>query len=464
MASVRIGGQGADLSLGMASPAAGAVAVRAKRQDTTQALLLFVPLFYASLFNQLRPLGSAPLLLAAGAMIYVGLTSARRYMQPILLLYAALALLYTGLSYTGVLHAGLTLLFVPAAIPRQSAYALLLPFAVAGFALYHQGVWQGKRGFVLLETCTLGMTLTFKLFSLVVPIQDSLTGELYRDYSGIFQMVDPVALLAFILVRRTVQSPWATHRTKIVVAVLLLVTSNSAQANIAMGVLVPLLLVPAARRLTTVLFLLTLLAIPIIAWPYAQQIWTADPNTGIRLYFWHDVLQRVWESNGVGVGFGTETIRPYYALEASDVSLADVSDPSFIFTGAHNAFMDALYRMGVPGFLLLATFVVRLFGKVLRGPAALAGVMDLWTICAVFTVMMVNVALVSFNFFFGVTFFLGWLVFRTSQVPAVIGHHPSPLELRRRDGGAQYGAPPVASWRRADGSKTDRSGIGHPLP
>jgi hypothetical protein len=414
MASVQIGEQGRNFSLNAALLPTRLAAMQAARQDTIQALLLFVPLFYACFFTQLRPLGTLPLVIAAGPLVYVGLVFGRRYMQPLLLLFGALAIVYTGLSLLGVLDRGLTLLFLRSAIVRQSAYAFLLPFAVAAFAIYHEGVSQGKKPFVVLETSVLVMAIIVKMLSIVFPIEDQLTGELYRDYSGIYQMLNPIALLAFILVRRTLQSPQTTHYGKVAIAIILLVTSNSSQANIIMAVLVPLILLPKARQTITFCFLIALITIAICAWPYAQEIWIADPNTGIRLFFWHDALDRVWESGGLGVGFGTETIRPLYELQATDVTLVGIDDPSFILIGAHNAFVDAIYRMGVLGFVLLAMFIVRLFVRVIRGPVGDVGVLDCWVVCAISVIMMVNVGLASFNFFFGTTFFIAWLVYRYS--------------------------------------------------
>jgi hypothetical protein len=414
MVSVQIGEQGRDVFPEMAPHLARKAEIDAARQDTIQALLLFVPLFYACFFTQLRSLGTLPLVIAAGALVYVGLVFARRYMQPILFLFGGLALVYVGLSFLGLLDRRLTLMFLRGAILQQSAYALLLPFAVPAFALYHEGVSHGKKAFITLENAVLIMAIIVKMISVVVPVEDPLSGEVYRDYSGIFQLLNPIALLAFVLVRRTLQSPDITHYGKVLIAVLLLATSSSSQANIVMGILVPLLLIPTAKQTITFCFLIALIGVAVCSWPYAQEIWIADPNTGIRLFFWHDALDRVWESGGLGVGFGTETIRPLYELQATDVSLVDVDNPSFILIGAHNAFVDATYRMGILGFVLLSVFITRLFAKVVRGSINDISVMDCWVVCALTVIMMVNVGLASFNFFFGTAFFIAWLVFRSS--------------------------------------------------
>lgn len=395
-------------------------------RDRNQALWLFIPLFYACFFWQLRPLGAPALLVALGALVVSGFVYGRRYLSPALLVFSGLGLVYVLVSYLGLLGRGITLLFQPSAIAQQSAYALFLPFTVAAFAVYHEGVSQGRRAFVTLETGVLIMAIVAKLINSIAPEQDALTGELLINYAGIFQLVTPVALLAFVLVRRTLQSPRATQGTMVALAIILLVTSDSAQGNIAMGILVPLVLLPQAKRTITFCFLLLLMAIPLIAWPYAQEIWLTDPNTGIRLFFWHDALDRLWQSGGVGVGFGTETIRPLYALRTTDVTLSGIEDPNFILIGSHNAFIDAYYRMGVIGGGLLTIFVFGLFVKVVRGTIVQVSTMDCWVVCALAISLMVNVGLASFNFFFGSAFFLGWLMYRS--VPAqhrAIAHMPA---------------------------------------
>jgi hypothetical protein len=414
MASVQAGGAGNDLSGETVIPRSRAAVIRQARQDTIQALWLFIPLFYGCFFNYLRPFGTAPLLIVFGALVYVALTFGRKYIHPALLLFAALAVVYIALSYAGVLDRRITLLYSRDAILQQSVYAVMLPFAVAGFAVYHDGVSQGKRTFIQLETVLLMMAAAVKLSNVVVPTEDSLTGEMSRDYGGIAQMINPIAFLVFVLVRRTLASPGASHAARIGIILVLFITSQSAQANIALLILVPMVLFPKSRRSITLWFLVALLAIIVAAWPYAEQVWIMDPNTGIRLFFWHDVLERLWESRGTGVGFGTETIRPVYELHVTNVSLVGEESGSFIYIGSHNAFMDAAYRMGVIGFLILTLFMGRMLVKVIRSPEAL--IMDCWVACALMVILMVNVGLASFNLFFGSVFFTAWLVFRTSTM------------------------------------------------
>ena len=89
MASTRAGDYGPHL-LHRAVPATmHATTAQSARKDTIQALWLAVPLFYACFFNQFRPLGAIPLLVAAGSLSAFGLAFGQRYMRPALFVFAA---------------------------------------------------------------------------------------------------------------------------------------------------------------------------------------------------------------------------------------------------------------------------------------------------------------------------------------------------------------------------------------
>jgi hypothetical protein len=383
-----------------------------KYDDAIKAIWLAIPLIYACFFDVFRGLGSPAFIVAAGALASFGLLYGRRYIQAPLIFFAALAASYAALSYVGALDRGLTLLFDRSAIAQQSAYAITLPFIIPAFAVYHEAVHDKKRAFLILQNTIFILALASKFWYFLSPAADPVTGESLRIWAGLTQFVNLIAILAFMLVHRTLEAPGRTMFERRTIAILLLVTSASSQATIAMITLVGMMILPRVRRLLAGGFVVLMAIIPIIAWPFAQEIWVLDPNTGIRLFFWHDAVDRVLASGGIGVGFGTETIRPVYALDASDVTLVGIDDPGFIFIGSHNAFVDAGYRLGVIGFFVLILYFGSLFRRVLRQPDA--SVMDCWVVCAIVTVLMVNVGMASINFLFGTVFFIGWLVYRVT--------------------------------------------------
>jgi len=96
--------------------------------------------------------------------------------------------------------------------------------------------------------------------------------------------------------------------------------------------------------------------------------------------------------------------------------------------GSHNAFFDAVYRMGVLGGGLLIYYFSDQVRSVLRGnPAGRS--FDQWVVACLFTLLMVNVGLVSINFLLGSTFLMGWLAFRISTNFASERRAPKSLAL-----------------------------------
>jgi len=387
-----------------------------RREEVNQALWLLPPFIYICLFGYVRNLGTGPLLIALGMLTAFGVGYGRRYIQTPLILLSCLAVVYIGLSYMGVLDRGITLMYSREAIPQQSAYAVMLPFVVAGFAAYHERVAAGNVTFIRLETVIFLIACAAKLYDFAYP-SSYFGAEAERQFAGIAQLVNNMMILAFIFVRRILYADHVPWLTKLIAAFILLITSSSAQAGIVLMMLLVLMILPKERLKLTLMFLCLFVVVPFVAAAFAQTIWKLDPNTGIRLFFWRDALDRVWQSGGTGVGFGTETIRPVYGLNAADVTILTEDDPGFIYVGSHNAFVDALYRMGVLGFLLLGGFVLRLFIRVVRGFRG-NSVFDCWVTCALVTNLMVNVGLASINLFFGSAFLIGWLVYRITTADA----------------------------------------------
>jgi hypothetical protein len=376
----------------------------------SQVLLLLLPFLWASLFPIFRPLGVAALAVALAPLIFVGLNGARHYVAPPLIVFAAITAVYGVLSYFGFLDQRLTLMFSPGAVFQQCAYGLVLVFAVASFAFYHEGVEQGRRWFLVLEEVVFLLGILSRIVNLVLLDADTASIDSVASNVGFSQFVNGETFLVFIFVRRWLRSPNTSRALNVVIALCLIATAGSAQSRLALLPLLALVVAPSLKKPITMWFLVGLLSIIAIAWPFAEQVWTFDANTGIRLFFWHDVVHRFVESYGIGVGFGTETIRPIYDVRVTDVYLAPIDSSGFILVGSHNAFFDVLYRMGVIGFGCILFFFSGLLKSTLRLKDLT--IFDCWIFCLVTMVLIVNVGLVSFNFFFGSAFLLGWLVYR----------------------------------------------------
>ncbi|MEH6504174.1 MAG: O-antigen ligase family protein [Cycloclasticus sp.] len=89
-----------------------------------------------------------------------------------------------------------------------------------------------------------------------------------------------------------------------------------------------------------------------------------DPNSLIRTYFWHLSINRMIDSYGIGIGFGTQL------FDLSQIPLVFESDqktellPYFLFP--HNSFLGVLARLGVVGLLLLILLLIELLNQFSR--------------------------------------------------------------------------------------------------
>ena len=92
-----------------------------------------------------------------------------------------------------------------------------------------------------------------------------------------------------------------------------------------------------------------------------------NPNSGIRLAFVADAVSSAIDTNGIGVGYGKESVRwryefanmPAFTFLPDPMSMTPERMLEALSTGVENSFAEALMRTGMPGFLLfVAAFFV----------------------------------------------------------------------------------------------------------
>lgn len=386
-------------------PLENAIATRSPLFIGLQVACFAVILLYAIFFQTIRILGPAAFALAVGCAVLLWLSMVRWYVQRHLLALALVALIYAVMSSAGFL-AWDTLMFQRGAILQQSLYAFLLPILVPVFAYYHERVVLRDRVFMAMDTIVL-------LLCVVSKVLYALSSGAIANL-GIVQLFNVEAIFTFVLVRRLYFTDRPSLLLKVLVVTVLAATAGSFQSVLVAFFLACILVAPQMGRTILLCFVLGLVAISLTAVPFADAIWQVDPNTGIRLFFWRDAIERLVQSYGIGQGFGTETIRPVYELSSGDVSIAALDQDDFIMVGSHNAFIDAGYRMGLVGMTILIAYVAGLFHKV-AAPRGVDRSFDYFACALLFVILMVNVGLVSINFLFGSAFVLGWLAFRTAN-------------------------------------------------
>jgi hypothetical protein len=118
-------------------------------------------------------------------------------------------------------------------------------------------------------------------------------------------------------------------------------------------------------RLVVVGLVLALVGVYAAGIDFISSIRNINPNAGLRLSFVADALSSVIDTHGMGIGYGTESVRWQYRFPGMPV-FTFLPDPRSITpeqmlevlsTGVHNSFVQAMLRTGVLGaFLLVAAF------------------------------------------------------------------------------------------------------------
>ena len=369
--------------------------------------LLGLALLYAILSPLFRSIGPAALLPAAACVGAFALLYARRYFQLGLMLLAGIGLFWTLLSYTDLLHGGITRMFDRGAIAQQMFYTVFVVFLMPALMHYHARVAAGHPSWLRFELCIL-------ICAFLAQAWYALAGGFLVGLQGIgiSQFMNADAIAAFIIARRWLFSGRMPHMAAIALAMLLMVTAASFQSFLVMFAGLALIAFPRLRQPITTAFLLLIILVPIAAMPFAAQIVLWEPNTGIRLVFWNEALERLWQSHFIGVGFGTETVRSNYEFAGKPVHISGAESGRLIFVGSHNAIVDAAYRMGIVGGLTLVIYIAAQFRKTIWPNGGKPSLMDCWAACALAMTLMANVSLASINFLFGTAFFLSWLAYR----------------------------------------------------
>jgi len=160
-----------------------------------------------------------------------------------------------------------------------------------------------------------------------------------------------------------------------------------------------------------------------------------NPNAGLRLIFIEDTVTSVKDTSGLGIGFGTESVRWTYRVPGATEFqfMPDVREITqdrlleLLSRGVHNSFAQAALRTGVLGSLLLvcaifAAFPPRSLPQPVRAHASLL-------FAIIFVASFVNPALESPVQLVGIGLLYGYLLALRARAKAWC-RVPSPSSLR----------------------------------
>jgi hypothetical protein len=139
------------------------------------------------------------------------------------------------------------------------------------------------------------------------------------------------------------------------------------------------------------------------------------------------------QTNGVGVGFGTEYIRNDFSSVEYGWILMDARDPARMFISTHSAFYDVGIRLGLPGIALFILWMARYAvvpSWLTTRNARLSAALTIQLYCS----LAVNPGLVSTNIFIGIAMILAMLeVLRAGYDFNRREEEPQPTRFWRQD-------------------------------
>jgi hypothetical protein len=165
-----------------------------------------------------------------------------------------------------------------------------------------------------------------------------------------------------------------------------------------------------------------------------------NPDKGIRVAFIADSFQSLYDTSGLGIGYGTESVRwvyrfpglPDFTFMPDPGSISRERLMEVLSRGVHNSFVQAMLKLGVPGFLLLTGAIFCAFptGGLPRPAEAHASMVFI----VMFVACFVNPALESPRQLIGIGFSYGYLLALRSCAKRCPGISPIVLPPSTADG------------------------------
>ncbi len=295
----------------------------------------------------------------------------RRIMPPRLLAtYVILCLAAGVLSWYHAFPRSWQIVFVAESIPRQ--LAPILSFLCVA--------WAAKAYFlrrIQAQDILSGGGLIMILAYIVAPIVmfhsgvsyegDDATSTILAAYGS---FINSITLGSFFIFGHLFYSRGARRYAALAVILLIAATTHFVQFKL-VALAAVIILIGFPPRLTVVAVVAAFIA------TYAIQAYdipgavAKNPDKGIRIAFVADAFQSLVDTSGLGIGYGTESVRFVYRFPGQP-DFVFMPDPRTISKGrlmelmsrgVHNSFAQAMLRIGVAGCLLLTCAMFRAFPR-----------------------------------------------------------------------------------------------------
>lgn len=344
----------------------------------------------------------ALLLIVGVALVYARETILRKQHLP-LLFFTLWGMLYVLLSYMGALPRAWTRYYETSVILQQASFlVVLLPLVAAS-----QKWWDDHRFDVNREA--------IMIVIVVVAFGVGTVFDMALDLGGVRPLV---TLRNYVLIGLMALTYLAFRSEKwrsLAILTLLVLTAWSAAriyflqntlVYIALlGFMIPAVLRVPVDRLMLGSFLTLVAGATAYGLVDPWVVFQIDANTGWRLAWWSDVIVATGQTGGVGVGFGTESLRNEYTALLERDSYREEGG-TFLLVSTHSAFFDTMFRLGVVGVSLLVIVLLRCWPPKEMNLHARAHV------CAIFAILTLclhsNLGLQSPMYSVGIAFCIGY--------------------------------------------------------
>ena len=261
----------------------------------------------------------------------------------------------------------------------------------------------------------------------IILFQQGFQYELEDPVTSVFTMygsfTNNIIIAMFFLTAGAIAgSGWRRYISIAIILLMFAMTSLAQFSIVTAGFLA--LLLGAPGRLVALGIIGTLSLLYIVGFFFISELVIVAPNSGIRLVFLIDAFKSVLDTFGVGIGYGTESVRwrynfpnrPEFVFLPDPASMTHEKMLETLSLGVHNSLFQALLRTGLLGFGVLSFALFSVFPRSdlprkLRNHASI-------TFVIMFISCFVNPALESPVQGLGVGFAYGYLIALRALTPS----------------------------------------------
>ena len=372
------------------------------RDNKLAVLFSFPVLIYALAFPVFRLLGEAPLLIVCLSSFLSCWIAGFPMVQRQYLSFLAYSGVVLFLSLLNAMPQSWTVVHDSFAAIRQWFPFLILPILSTSFYI----LYSRYKGFVLKHAPILAISSFFVGGSakFIAQLVNQNSGSSIVDNAippfslyGLTNEVTVFFILYFIWIFRK----RASHLLPLTLLATLFFLSSSAQSQV-LSILVALMYLSPSERIISNTFAFAVVALVVLAPLYPYELYTLDENTGVRAVFWAHAQIAMFDTAGLGVGYGTEYIKnDFYAIMRDSWEVVDEYSQNRIYIGTHSTLYDVGMRTGIVGLVLFLRWYIFVFFP--PNIARMSGMPPLFfaTGVAALVINSINVGVASINYVFG---------------------------------------------------------------